>query len=214
MLLEEAHPSSHDGISPSQNDDGPAGSSDDSNQLLNIFSFVESDCAGSQDLQLSKDIDSDRLLTAHLVSSKPIRYPFPGSGVPTSDNIVPVSMQCQYVDDSKCLPNPPLVGQTFWRSNDAGAIAFDDEPPMTSRSSLSPPLNPKPCSQLMLTKKLRFSSRLAAPFSKTAFPPTPDRCKDVNFFVHRRTLFLNSDDCSSLPRSPLLTSQKSTSLAD
>ena len=33
VLLEEAHLSSHDGISPSQNDDGPAGSSDDSNQL-------------------------------------------------------------------------------------------------------------------------------------------------------------------------------------
>ena len=214
VLLEEAHPSSHDGISPSQNDDGPAGSSDDSNQLLNNFSFVEPDCAGSQDIQSSKDTDSDRLLNAHLVSSKPNRYPFPGSGVPTSDNIVPVSMQCQYVDDSKCLPNPPLVGQTFWRSNDAGAIASDDEPPMTSQSSLSPPLNPKPCSQLIPTKKLRFCSRLAAPFSKTAFPPTPDRCEDVNFLVHRRTLFVNSDDCSSLPRSPLLTSQKSTSLAD
>ena len=111
-------------------------------------------------------------------------------------------------------PIPPLVGQTFWRSNDAGAIASDDEPPMTSQSSLSPPLNPKPCSQLIPTKKLRFCSRLAAPFSKTAFPPTPDRCEDVNFLVHRRTLFVNSDDCSSLPRSPLLTSQKSTSLAD
>ena len=37
VLQEEAHPSSHDGISPSQNNDEPAGSSDDSNQPLNNF---------------------------------------------------------------------------------------------------------------------------------------------------------------------------------
>ena len=37
VLQEEAHPSSHDGISPSQNNDESAGSSDDSNQPLNNF---------------------------------------------------------------------------------------------------------------------------------------------------------------------------------